>query len=287
MSTHGGVDRQRGAERLVAVAYCLSTLAAVGLAVVYWVGGHPQLEGALLGVALGGIGVGMVMWAKAFLPHDEVAEDRGRLESSEEELAAFSAAFQQGATAVGRRRLLLGLLGGAVAALAAALVFPIRSLGPRPGKGLFGTAFRSGVRLVTAAGVPLRPEDLVIDGVVTVWPEGFHRPADAPALLIRVANASLFSPAVVRPWTVDGLVAYSKLCTHLACPVGLYQAEDHQLLCPCHQSAFDVLDGARPVAGPATRPLPQLPISTDPEGFLIATGDYEEPVGAGFWNRPE
>lgn len=278
--------QRRGAERRVAVAYSVSTAAAVGLAVVYWLGGEPQLEGALLGVALGGIGIGMVMWAKAFLPHDEVAEDRGRIASSEEELASFTAALEEGAAAVGRRRLLLGLLGGALAALAAAMVFPIRSLGPRPGKGLFETAFRPGVRLVTVTGVPLRAEDLSVGTVLTVWPEGAHRPADAPAVLIRVEDDGLFGDGVLRQGTVGSVVAYSKLCTHLGCPVGLYQAEEHQLLCPCHQSAFDVLDGARPVSGPATRPLPQLPLGTDSDGFLVATGDYEEPVGAGFWNRP-
>jgi len=80
-------------------------------------------------------------------------------------------------------------------------------------------------------------------------------------------------------------VAYSKLCTHTGCPVGLYEAEDHLLLCPCHQSTFEVLAGARPVFGPATRALPQLPLGVDDEGFLVATGDFEGPVSAGFWDR--
>jgi ubiquinol-cytochrome c reductase iron-sulfur subunit len=86
-------------------------------------------------------------------------------------------------------------------------------------------------------------------------------------------------------WTPDGLVAYSKLCTHVGCPVGLYQAQEHLLLCPCHQSTFDVLDGARPVFGPATRSLPQLPLEVDEEGYLYAGGDFSGPTGAGFWDR--
>ncbi len=86
-------------------------------------------------------------------------------------------------------------------------------------------------------------------------------------------------------WTIDGLVAYSKVCTHAGCPVGLYQSESSLLLCPCHQSTFDVLNGAEPTFGPATRALPQLPIAVDEEGFVIATADYSEPVGPGFWNR--
>ena len=86
-------------------------------------------------------------------------------------------------------------------------------------------------------------------------------------------------------WTVDGIVAYSKLCTHVGCPVGLYQATSGLLLCPCHQSTFDVMDGAEPVFGPAARPLPQLPLDVDGDGYLIATGDFSDPVGPGFWDR--
>ena len=86
-------------------------------------------------------------------------------------------------------------------------------------------------------------------------------------------------------WTVEGIVAYSKLCTHTGCPVGLYQSEEHLLLCPCHQSTFDVLDGARPVFGPAARSLPQLPLGIDGDGNLVATDDFPEPTGPGFWDR--
>jgi ubiquinol-cytochrome c reductase iron-sulfur subunit len=81
------------------------------------------------------------------------------------------------------------------------------------------------------------------------------------------------------------LVAFSKVCTHAGCPVGLYQAETRELFCPCHQSAFNVLKGAQPASGPATRALPQLPLGIDDDGYLIALGDFPEPVGPGFWNR--
>ncbi|MGH2811076.1 MAG: ubiquinol-cytochrome c reductase iron-sulfur subunit, partial [Actinomycetota bacterium] len=86
-------------------------------------------------------------------------------------------------------------------------------------------------------------------------------------------------------WSQDGFVGFSKICTHAGCPVGLYQAESKELFCPCHQSTFAVLEGAKPTEGPATRPLPQLPVGIDGEGFLVAGGDFEEPVGPGFWNR--
>ena len=86
-------------------------------------------------------------------------------------------------------------------------------------------------------------------------------------------------------WTVENIVAYSKICTHAGCPVGLYQAELGLLLCPCHQSTFDVLEWARPVFGPAARSLPQLPLALDDDGYIIATGDFSGPVGPGFWDR--
>jgi ubiquinol-cytochrome c reductase iron-sulfur subunit len=98
-------------------------------------------------------------------------------------------------------------------------------------------------------------------------------------------------PGSVRPrkgresWSPGGNVAYSKICPHVGCPVGLDVESTHQLVCPCHQSTFDVLDGARPLFGPATRSLPQLPLAIDPEGFLVAQSDFHEPVGPGYWNR--
>ena len=173
----------------------------------------------------------------------------------------------------------------AVAALGVALVFPIRSLGPRPGKGFKSTPFRRGVRLVTAGG-PAHPGRRTSRS--TAWsppsPRATRTSADAPTLLIRPNR-----PVQPRPgredWTPDGLVAYSKLCTHVGCPVGLYQAGEHLLLCPCHQSTFDVLDGARPVFGPAARSLPQLPLEIDDEGYVVAHGDFSAPPGPGFWDR--
>ena len=86
-------------------------------------------------------------------------------------------------------------------------------------------------------------------------------------------------------WTVADLIAYSKICTHAGCPVGLYQAQSGLLLCPCHQSTFEVADGAKPIFGPATRSLPQLPLGTDADGYLIATGDFSAPIGPGFWDQ--
>ena len=274
-------------EGVVVVAFALSMLAALGLAVVFWRGGQAQLEGLLLAVSLGGIGVGMIAWAKRDLPGEEITEERGLVGSTEEEKTAFVEAFEHGEQAIQRRSLLLRLLGGAVGALGVAALFPIRSLGPRPGRGLFDTAFADGTRLVNEHGRPVKAEEIAVDAVVTVWPEGNEHDADAPTLLIRVRDPEAFEGRARKEWTVDGVVAYSKLCTHTGCPVGLYQADESLLLCPCHQSTFDVMRGAVPIFGPATRPLPQLPLGVNPAGELVAKGDYREAVGPGFWNRPE
>ncbi len=139
---------------------------------------------------------------------------------------------------------------------------------------------------MTEDGQPVKATDLPPDSVVTVWPEGHTDSASAPTLLIRTrATQTIKAREGRETWTVDGLIAYSKLCTHVGCPVGLYQADKALLLCPCHQSTFDVLDGARPIFGPAARSLPQLPLAINDAGEIIATGDFDSPVGPGYWNR--
>ena len=276
-----------GRERASAIAFAVSTIASIALAVVYWRGGQTQLEGICLAVITGGIGLGIVLWAKEATPHDEVTEERHSVESAEESVEAFSEDFEEGAALVTRRRVLVALAGSALAAMGAALLFPIRSLGPRPGKDLKSTPYdQAPIRVVTDKGKPVKPGDIDVDGVVTVWPDGHTDAADSPTLLIRTRSSQDFKPRPGREdWTVDGIVANSKLCTHVGCPVGLYQAEIGKLLCPCHQSTFDVLDGARPVFGPAARSLPQLPLGVDDKGFLIARGDFSDPVGPGFCDR--
>jgi len=275
------------AEARAAACFLVAAAAAVGLAIVYFAGGQTQLEGILLAVTSGGIGTGIIVWAKAFMPGEEVTEERGPLESTQEEIAAFTADFEAGERSLTRRRVLLASAGTAFAALGVALLFPIRSLGPNIGAALRRTPYAGGrLRLVREDGEPVQASELPVDGVITAWPEGHTDAADAPTLLIRTRSSRAFQPREGREdWTVDGIVAYSKLCTHVGCPVGLYQAEEGLLLCPCHQSTFDVYDGARPIFGPAARSLPQLPLATDDDGFLIATDDFSGPVGPGFWDR--
>jgi ubiquinol-cytochrome c reductase iron-sulfur subunit len=274
-----------GQERPVAVALVVSTLAALALAGVYIAGGQPQAEGALLFVSLTSIGVALVLWAKRLLPQGEVTGPRGDLGSSEEDRAATDETIEAAEVFLTRRRALIRLVVAAGGALGLAALFPIRSLGPSPGNELQRTAWRKGLRLVDDAGRPVRPDTVQVGGILTVFPEGAGQAGDSQVVLIRVEPGQNRPRKGRETWAPQGNLAYSKICPHVGCPVGLYEEQSHELICPCHQSTFDVLDGARPVFGPATRSLPQLAISVNPDGFLVADGDFTEPVGPGFWNR--
>ncbi|MGH2698972.1 MAG: Rieske 2Fe-2S domain-containing protein [Actinomycetota bacterium] len=280
-------ERSHRRRRAIGAGFIASFAASIGLCVVYALGGHPQLEGALLGISLGGLAVGLILWGKELMPSSLVVEERELIPHQREERPEAEESFDRGAEAIKRRSFLAKLLGGALAGLGLAALFPIRSLGTRPGRSLFTTPWGEGVRAVDNEGQPITLEDLEVGSVLTVFPEGATDDANAPAMLIRFdqsVDAEL--PNSERGWTAEGLVAFSKVCTHAGCPVGLYQAETERLFCPCHQSAFAVLQGAVPVSGPATRPLPQLPLGIDDEGFVVATSDFPEPVGPGFWRRP-
>lgn len=268
----------------IAGAFVLSAAASVGLTVLYALGGQAQIEGALIGVALGGLALGFVWWGKHLLPAGPFVEEREPMASPAVDRLTFEEDFAR-TTAVPRRRFLGRMLLVALGALAAAAVFPIRSLGPKPGRSLFQTAWRRGARLVTPEGTPVAAANLSVGGVLTVFPEGHTGSADSQTVLVRV-DPTTFRPLPGREsWAPDGYLAYSKVCTHAGCPVGLYEQSSNSLFCPCHQSVFDVLEGAKPIAGPATRPLPQLPLEVGTDGFLRAQDDYTEPVGPGFWNE--
>lgn len=268
----------------MAVSFVLSALASLALTVVYWLGGQPQLEGILLFLSLGGIGLGLILWGKELMPSDPYVEERKPLAETEE-LEEAEDAFAAGAVAVERRGFLAKLLTAALGALGLVALFPIRSLGTRPGRSLFGTRWEAGLRAVTIEEVPVRLDDLPPNGVLTVFPEGHVDAADSQTLLIRFSPEEVSQLPGPSEWTPEGVIGFSKVCTHAGCPVGLYQTDSRELFCPCHQSVFAVMEGARPTAGPATRPLPQLPLGIDEEGYIVAQGDYLEPIGPGFWSR--
>ena len=175
------------------------------------------------------------------------------------------------------------LWGVAIAAFAVLGIAPFIALARRPAP--TGTAWTRGARVVTADGTAVRTDTLVEGAVTTVFPAERVGAPESATLLIRLPGDVLRTQPGRDGWAPAGNVAYSKICTHAGCPVAIYRSQSYQLYCPCHQSVFDVLDAARPLSGPATRALPQLALDVDAEGYLVARGDYGEPVGPDSWWR--
>ena len=207
-----------------------------------------------------------------------------------------AAVTERGGMVVKRRKLLGGLFALGSTAMGVVLLFPLRSLGPKPAKSeahgrdsdsLFDDQLEAGI----AAGHHRRPgrSRRRPRGRRRAHrvPQGLHRFSPDQVILIRLAESlQPLSRRGAPTGASTGYVAYSKMCTHLGCPVGLYQEQTQQLVCPCHQSIFNVQAGAVPEFGPAPRPLPQLPITVDAAGYLVAKGGFDQPVGPGFWERP-
>jgi ubiquinol-cytochrome c reductase iron-sulfur subunit len=274
--------RERRAERIVLLSFLTTVVSGVALLVVYALGGQTQLEGILLLLCLGGIGLGIVVWGQELMSGELRVEPRHPVGGGPEAQAALAEALLDEEGFTRRRALQLGLL-GAFGGLGAAIAIPVLSLGPPPGRTLFETPWRAGTRLVGFDGEPVTVDDLPPDGILTVFPEGLAGDAKAQTVLINAANRLQLEGESLA-WAPGGFVAYSKICTHAGCPVGLYRAAQGELICPCHQSTFDVMRGAVPTLGPAARALPQLPIRIEPDGTFTALSDYPEPVGPSFWN---
>jgi len=259
-----------------------------------------MLMGIGICLAMLGVGVGAIHWAKTLMRDHDMVEERHALRSSDEARAGAIEKLKDGATdsgvGVGRR----GLLKGSV--LAALLIAPLSVLVPAVGN-LGGdwnvsnfkhTMWRKGTRLTKDPdGTPIKASDVTIGSVFHVIPEGLNElehgkieeKAKAVVLLVRLDPRDLNIQPGREDWSFDGIIAYSKICTHVGCPVALYEQQTHHLLCPCHQSTFDVANGAKVIFGPAKRPLPQLPIMVDDEGYIVAKDDFNEPIGPSFWER--
>lgn len=289
------------AERVVASLFILAMLAGIGFIAAY-IGLEVHSVDAVLrsnlalgtslSVALLALGFGATIWVRHLMPDVEITEARKPLASPEADRAAFKETFEEGADASQfvKRPLLRRTLIAATLPLVVAPVVLLRDMGPLPGTSLRHTVWRRGTRLMQdVTYTPIKPGDFTDPGgMITVIPEGYEDDDDALAkaatILIKFGPGELQPPTVLN-WTVDGIVAYSKICTHVGCPVSLYEQTTHHILCPCHQSTFNAPKGAQVIFGPAARPLPQLPIMTNSQGYLVAQSDYHEPVGPSFWER--
>ena len=276
------------AYRAALAAFGVAIVGGVLAAIAYWNEWTDTLLGVGLAAALSGIGFGLVAWAK-FLDVDEhVVEARPTLRLADDERAVLTATTEP-ATPQVQRRALFGLLSASTLALLIGFVGPIGSLGPRPRGDRGRTAWRPGARLVTIDGRPIPAGTDVFDQFATVYPEGAIGNDDSQVVLLRM-RPELLTPRT-RLGAVDGWVAYSKICTHAGCSVGLFGIDTRvpilvrELVCPCHQSVFDPVDAAEPIGGPATRPLPQLPLAIDVDGNLVAVDDFDDVVGPIAWDE--
>ena len=315
---------EKRAERQVATLFGLSAVCTVLFVVSYFAVDADDTFAGLgaqnltLGLSLAGallfIGIGIIQWARKLMADQEIVEYRHPSSSSDEDRAATLEALNTGLeeSGIGRRPLVRNSLLGAVGLLGLPAIVSLRDLGPTPnqvksggdypGAGIEHTVWAKGVRVVRdVVGTPIRPGDVQIGDLFNAEPEVLFNggpdgePLEGLALqvgkskgavvLIRMDPDELIPGEGRENWSVDGIVCYSKICTHVGCPISLNARKDHHLLCPCHQSTFDLADSARVIFGPAARPLPQLPLAVDSEGYLIAQSDFEEPVGPSFWER--
>ncbi len=283
--------RAQRLEYFIAMLWGVTGVCGIGLMVVYWTGGQAQLEGYLLLAAFGCLGVGLLLWARNLLPGHEVTAVRHQHISDPEVRAAVVDSLARGAEPMMSRRgfLVKKVLVPVGGIFGIAALWPLASLGPRPDSALYHTKWYPGARLVTEDGRAITVDDIMVDGILTVWPEGYIDNPESGAVIINIGGA----PVQARPGQAgfevvsgaNGLVCFSKVCTHAGCAVSLFNVLSMQLICPCHQSTFNILQDCKPVFGPASRPLPQLPLGVAPGGYLIARSDFIEPIGPGFWNR--
>jgi ubiquinol-cytochrome c reductase iron-sulfur subunit len=317
----------RRAERQVATFFGLSMLATLVFIVGYFAIDHTTdvyvpgigsanllhiVLGVSMGVSLLGIGVGAVHWAKTMMPDQEIVEERHPQRSSDAQRRKAADLILGGGEAaqLGRRPILKYSLGGALGLFALPFVLQVAgSLGnvtktdelaqtlwdikPQP-DGSPGQPIRL---MRDPEMTPVKASDVTIGSVFHIMPETLkdsthvlEDKAKAAVLLMRLDPAQFSGGEQGQKalsWGYQGIVAYSKICTHVGCAVGLYEQQTHHLLCPCHQSTFDVTRDCEVIFGPAKRPLPQLKITVDGSGYLVATQGFTQPVGPSFWERNE
>ena len=256
---------------------------------------HQLGLGLGMAISLFFIGLGAIHWAKTLMPDTEVIAERHEFRSPDSERKDFVTAVKEGAAAsgLGRRSLIKRSLGAALGLSALSPLILLRDLGPLPGKELEKTTWKSGTYLVTDPGNRrIKASDLEVGAVAQVLPEiadPEHRKlsdiAKDAVLLIRLRPQEFNLEADRLAMTHDGIIAFSKICSHMGCAVALYEQQTKHLLCPYHQSTFDVTRAAKVIFGPSARPLPQLDITIDQEGYLLARQPFSEPVGPSFWER--
>jgi len=300
--------KEKQNERRVSALFLVSVVGTVFAIVAYIIfpivpddPGSVRLNNLFLGIgitlAMLGLGFGAVHWSKSLMDGHDLVEQRhgtrGTTATREKAVEVFTLGNQE--SGFGRRTLIRNTLIGALVVSPLPAIVLFRDLAPSadPVTLLKHTLWDKGVRLTRdPSGTPIKASDVTLGSAFHVIPEGLNDAEDkleekakAAVLVMRLKPEDLEISAGRENWSYDGIVAYSKICTHVGCPVALYEQQTHHLLCPCHQSQFDITKEAKVIFGPAKRPLPQLPITVDDEGYLVARSDFTEPVGPSFWER--
>jgi ubiquinol-cytochrome c reductase iron-sulfur subunit len=268
---------------LALVFFAASVCGAIGFVFFYWTGGDTQVLGGCLALFLAGMAFGLIISAHRLSETHEVTEEREELESPPEERAAAALNFHCGAATLGRRGLLKWMSTVGFGAVAAIGISVLRSIFPNPDQSIYEEVWKRGQRLMTADGKPVKADALAPGSTTIVFPEDRIGQEKAQTVLVRVQPQFLELPRDRANWAPMGNLAFSRICTHAGCPVGMYEKTSHLLMCPCHQSTFDVLNSAQPTGGPAARALPQLPLYVDADGALRAGSGFTQPPGPGFW----
>jgi ubiquinol-cytochrome c reductase iron-sulfur subunit len=286
---------ERRAENLVLVLLAIAVLFAVGFIVTYAEFTPSKLPSELLGITLGGclvfIGLALTVFARRLVVTEELDDDYPQ--DHPEEQREVAEMVRESGSRITRKRLLITAGAATGGALGLATLTPALSLGPVWDTGpLDRTPWRRGIRLVDEHATPIAAADVEERTFYTAFPEGAN-PEDigSPLVVIRVDPAKLKLPAGRADWAPEGIVAYSKICTHAGCAVALYRKPtfpvlepNDALVCPCHYSTFDPFTGGTVLYGPAGRPLPQLPLQIDGDGDLRAAGNFSQRVGPSWWN---
>ncbi|TAK71047.1 MAG: Rieske (2Fe-2S) protein [Actinomycetota bacterium] len=310
----------RRAERQVATLFGLSIVMVVLFVAGYvgidkhatidlWLFGTTSTMNLVLGLTFGlgtlFIGAAAIQWAKKLMPDIEVVADRHLLKSEPEVTEETIAIYEQGRDDSGfvARPIIRRSLLAAMAIFPIPLIVLLRGLwspadgNENPGAILKKTMWADGERIVVdGTNDPIRPEDIPQGGLVNAVPASLQEVQEEEGTQNARAKAAIIlvrmTPDEIRsqqggtpedPWDYQGILAFSKICTHVGCPISLYEQRTHHLLCPCHQSTFDLADSGVVVFGPAARRMPQLHIGVDAQGYLVARGDFAEPVGPSFW----
>jgi ubiquinol-cytochrome c reductase iron-sulfur subunit len=259
------------------------------------------LLGLSMGLALFLIGAAMIHWAKKLMPDTEVVHERSAEASTDEAKEALLEEYHRGVedSGIKRRPFIVGSMVAALGLAGLPAIVLLRDLGPLPGTVLRETMWQPGMRILVAeTKQPIKPEDMEVGTLVSAVPEGIDEVMEEEGNLNALAKAAVMlikmdpneivadqTPSDEDSWTYEGILCFSKICTHVGCALGLYEQLTHHMLCPCHQSTFDLADKGNVIFGPAARELPQLAITVDEDGYLIARQGFTQPVGPSFWER--